>query len=83
MIIRQEEESPIGDYYHDNKIEALFNDIKNSVDEFDVESEVLKLNIDALISLLKSFRTHVTLVEKNYTKYIHQKNLRDKYNVDV
>ena len=41
MIIRQEESTPIGNYFHDNGILKLFDKIQEMVDEFEVDTDKL------------------------------------------
>ena len=64
MLIRQEEETPVGDYYHDYRIEPLFNEVKSTVDEFEFDSEVLKMNIETLMTRLKGLRNFIVSLEK-------------------
>lgn len=83
MLIRQEEETPVGDYYHDYRIEPLFNEVKNTVDEFEFDSEVLKMNIETLMTRLKGLRNFIVSLEKTAMKSNYQQELKDKYNVDL
>lgn len=61
MIIRQEENTPIGNYFHDNGILKVFDMLQDEVDEFEVETENIKAYCDNLITSLKGF-------EVNYRK---------------
>lgn len=83
MLIRQEEKTPVGDYYHDYRIEPLFNEVKSTVDEFEFDSEVLKMNIETLMTRLKGLRNFIVLLEKTAMKSNYQQELKDKYNVDL
>lgn len=80
MTIRQEENTPIGNYFHDNGILKIFEKIKDQVDEFEVDTEELSTDIDFLISSLKGLKITVKKAETEYTKYVAMKELKDKTN---
>lgn len=77
MIIRQEEETPIGNYFHDNGIMKLFSKITDIVDEFEVDTERLKLLCDELSTKVKQLRNFITSVEKAELKKSIKKEVQD------
>lgn len=77
MIIRQEEETPIGNYFHDNGIMKLFSKITDIVDEFEVDTERLKLLCDELSTKVKQLRNFITSVEKAELKKSIKKEILD------
>lgn len=81
MTIRQEESTPIGNYFHDNGILKIFEKIKGQVDEFEVDTEELSTDIDFLISSLKGLKITVKKAETEYTKYVSMKELKDRTNM--
>jgi len=80
MTVRQEENTPIGNYFHDNGILKIFEKIKDQVDEFEVDTEELSTDIDFLISSLKGLKITVKKAETEYTKYVSMKELEDRTN---
>lgn len=82
MIIRQEESTPIGDYFHDNGILKTFEKIKETVDEFEVDSEELMTDCDFLISALKGLKVQIGKVEAEYKKYLAVKERKEELNND-
>jgi hypothetical protein len=76
MTVRQEENTPIGNYFHDNGILKIFEKIKDQVDEFEVDTEELSTDIDFLISSLKGLKITVKKAETEYTKYVAMKELK-------
>jgi len=64
MMVRQEETTPIGDFFHDSGMMKVFEDIKDTVDEFEVDTELLESRCDQLISLTKSLKAKIKGVEK-------------------
>lgn len=77
MIIRQEEETPIGNYFHDNGVMRLFSKITDIVDEFEVDTERLKLLCDEMSTKMKELKAFVNSVEKAETKKSIQKEVQD------
>ena len=57
MLIRQEETTPIGDYFHDCGIFQVFNKLAEEVDEIDVETTELNVFCDSLIQSLKGLKS--------------------------
>ncbi len=81
MTVRQEENTPIGNYFHDNGILKIFEKIKDQVDEFEVDTEELSTDIDFLISSLKGLKITVKKAETEYTKYVAMKELKEGYDL--
>lgn len=77
MIIRQEEETPIGNYFHDNGVMKLFSKITDIVDEFEVDTERLKLLCDEMSAKVKELKAFVNSVEKAEIKKSIQKEVQD------
>lgn len=77
MIVRQEENTPIGDYFHDNGILRVFEKIQNTVDEFEVDTDNLNLYCDTLINALKGLKGQIKKVEAAWTKYKSQEKMSD------
>lgn len=72
MIIRQEETTPIGDYFHDSGIYQIFNQLSSRVDDFDIDTTQLCNWTDNLISTLKGFKSHVKKCETEYQKHLNE-----------
>lgn len=77
MIIRQEEETPIGNYFHDNGVMKLFSKITDIVDEFEVDTERLKLLCDEMSAKVKELKAFVNSVEKAELKKSIKKEIQD------
>ena len=81
MTIRQEESTPIGDYFHDSGILKLFEHIQNSVDEFEVDTIELSEYCDTLINSLKGLKGQIKKVESAWVKRKAQESLSDRVNI--
>lgn len=77
MIVRQEEETPIGNHFHDNGTFRLFSKISDIVDDFEVDTERLKLLCDEMSAKIKELKSFVCSVEKAELKKSVQKEVRD------
>lgn len=77
MIIRQEETTPIGDYFHDSGVWQIFNQLSNVVDDFEVNTDELNLWIDNIVSSLKGLKGHIKKCETEWTKMLNQQKLND------
>ena len=71
MIIRQEENTPIGNYFHDPGATTLFNAISSSVDEFEVDTEQLFVWCDRMITAMKGLQGLLKRIEKEEIKKLH------------
>lgn len=78
MIVRQEEQTPIGDYFHDSGVWQVFNRLNSCVDEFEVNTDELNTMIDNLISNLKGLKGQIKKCESEYMKYLQQQKLNDE-----
>ncbi len=83
MLIRQEESTPIGDYFHDNGILKLFDKIQETVDEFEVDTDKLNSYCDLLVTSLKGAKTQIKKVETAWVKHKAQEELSDSVNFGV
>ena len=80
MTIRQEENTPIGNYFHDNGILKVFEMLQEEVDEFEVETENIKAYCDNLITSLKGLKSITEKTESEYAKKKAQRDLKDRLN---
>lgn len=80
MIIRQEETTPIGDYFHDSGMMKVFERLQNTVDEFELDTTDIETYCDNLITSLKSLKAITKKAEIEYTKVKNQKKLKDSIN---
>ena len=72
MKIRQEESTPIGNYFHDSGIEKDIRIIEETVDEFDVDTDDLCFHIDETIGKLKSLKAQIAKVEAAWVKHLRK-----------
>lgn len=77
MILRQEEETPLGNYFHDSGMLRLFNLIENSVDEFIVDTERTKALCDELSVKAREFKNFIAAVEKEELKKAVKKEVQE------
>lgn len=77
MILRQEEETPLGNYFHDSGMLRLFNLIENSVDEFIVDTERTKALCDELSAKAREFKNFIIAVEKDELKKAVKKEVQE------
>lgn len=77
MIVRQEEETPIGNHFHDSGTLRLFSRISDIVDEFEVDTEHLKLLCDEMSVKIRELKAFICSVEKAELKKSVQKEVRD------
>ena len=75
MKIRQEESTPIGNWFHDNGMMRVFNRISEQVDEFDVDTDELSDCCDCLITLAKGLKAQIKKVEAEWQKRQTQKKV--------
>lgn len=83
MTIRQEESTPIGNYFHDNGILKLFDKIQEMVDEFEVDTDKLNSYCDLLVTSLKGAKTQIKKVEAARAKHKAQEELSDSVNIGL
>lgn len=75
MKIRQEESTPIGDFFHDSGLMKIFNCIRNSVDEFEVDTDELSDLCDRLASAAKMLKGIVRKAEAAYRKHLSDEKI--------
>jgi len=80
MIVSQEENTPIGNFFHDNGILKVFEMLQAEVDEFEIETENIKVYCDNLISSLKGLKSITEKTESEYAKKKAQRDLKDRLN---
>lgn len=80
MNIRQEESTPIGDYFHDSGVMRVFDHLTEEVDEFDVDTERLNTYCESIIASMKGLQQTIKKAEKEYAKYLAQKELKESTN---
>lgn len=80
MNIRQEETTPIGDYFHDSGVKTIFNAIEITVDEFEVNTDQLNSWIDAVINDLKGLKGQIKRTEADWEKMLRQREIEDMKN---
>lgn len=80
MIVRQEEQTPIGDYFHDSGLWTVFNQLSARVDDFEVDTDKVSAWIDDLISNLKGLKSHIKKYEAEYQKILRQQEINDMKN---
>lgn len=83
MVIRQEENTPIGDYFHDSGITKVFEKIANTVDEFEVDTDDLNSLCDSLVTLAKGLKGQIKKVESDWQKHKQMQRVRDSFCGDV
>lgn len=77
MTIRQEESTPIGDYFHDRGIQKIFEKLSEKVDDFEIDTEEINSYCDGLIQSLKGLKAHVKKVESERKKQLAQEKIED------
>ena len=81
MLIRQEETTPIGDTFHDSGILKVMEKLKDTVDEFEVDTDDIQTYCDNLITSLKNLKAVTKKAETEYAKVKAQRELKDSLKV--
>jgi hypothetical protein len=81
MIIIQEETTPIGDTFHDSGILKVMEKLKDTVDEFEVDTDDIQTYCDNLITSLKNLKAVTKKAETEYAKVKAQRELKDSLKV--
>lgn len=68
MIIRQEEKTPLGDFYHNSGIKLTLSLLEKHIDNFRVDTDELNGYADALISKLKNLKNQIKKTEQEWQK---------------
>ena len=77
MNIVQEENTPIGNYFHESGAYTVFNALSSTVDEFEVESDQLNAWCDILINNLKGLKGVIKKCEQQAEKKRRQEEVND------
>jgi len=80
MIIQQEESTPIGNCFHDSGLMKVFEKLKDTVDEFEVDTDDIQTYCDDMIASLKTLKSVTSKAETEYQKLKARKELRDSIN---
>lgn len=83
MIFRQEENSSIGDYFHDSGAWTLFNALSSTVDDFEIDTEQMFVWCDRLITSLKGLQSMLKKCEKEQIKKQHEREVDNMINRGV
>lgn len=78
MTIRQEETTPIGDYFHDSGVWTVFNALCSTVDDFEVESDQLNAWCDMIVNSIKGLKGVISKLEKETEKKKHIDEMNEK-----
>ena len=68
MTIRQEETTPIGDYFHDSGVWTVFNALCSTVDDFEIESDQLNAWCDMIVNSIKGLKSVIKKCEQQTEK---------------
>jgi hypothetical protein len=82
MIVRQEENTPVGDYFHDSGVLQTFNSLEESVDEFEIDTEEIMAQCDLIIEAIKGLKAFTKKVEASYSKYIQQQKIIGEHKIN-
>lgn len=80
MIIRQEESTPIGDYFHDRGILKTFEKLTDSIDNFNLDTDTVNSYCDVLIDSLKGLKTFIKKIEGDIRKQRAASEIADSVN---
>lgn len=75
MIIRQEESTPIGDFFHDSGVSKVFDALATTVDDFEVNTERLSSWCDFIIDKIKGLKGQIKKIETTCKKSNQEINL--------
>ena len=81
MMIRQEETTPIGNTFHDSGILKVMEKLKDTVDEFEVDTDAIQTYCDNLITSLKNLKAVTKKAETEYAKIKAQRELKDSLKI--
>lgn len=77
MNIKQEENTPIGDYFHDSGVWTVFNALASTVDDFDVDTEQLNAWCESIVKSLKGLQGIIKKCETQYAKHLQMQKIED------
>ena len=78
MKLIQEEESPIGNCFHESGVTTIFNALAQTIDEFEVESDQLMAWTDHIIKSMKQVQAAIKDCERKQIKKIHERDIEDR-----
>lgn len=78
MIIKQIDETPIGNNFHDSGVTTIFNALAQTVDEFEVESDQLNAWCEHIIKSMKMIQSVIKDCEKKQIKKMHEQDIEDR-----
>lgn len=77
MRIRQEENTPIGDYFHDSGAKSAFGSLESIVDDFDLDTDTVAALCDKVIECMKGLKGQVKKVESAWVKQVSQDRISE------
>ena len=77
MKIRQEENTPIGNYFHDSGVKTIFDALATKVDSFDVDTDQITAWCDIVIRDLRGLQGLVSKCEKEWIKKQHEEEVEE------
>lgn len=80
MRVRQEENTPIGNYFHDSGVTTVFNALAQTVDEFEVETDQLNAWCEHIVKSIKGLQSHIKACEKEWVKHEQQREINSMIN---
>lgn len=69
MIVRQEESTPIGNFFHDSGVSKVFTALETTVDDFEVNTDQLLSWCDFIVDKIKLLKGQIKKVETAQKKY--------------
>lgn len=78
MLIKQEETSPICDWYDSHHLSSMFREIEKQSGDRVVDTMLLKTYLDETQKVMKDFGNYIDQVEKKLEKQDAQAQFREK-----
>lgn len=72
MKFVQQENTPIGDYFHDSGVYTIFNALMSTVDDFEVDTDQLNAWCGIIINDIKGLQNFIKKIEKEEIKKMHE-----------
>ena len=83
MNIRQEESTPIGDYFHDSGAWSAFNSLESIVDDFDIDTDTVTALCDKVIEAMKGLKARMRKSEIEWLKQKKREELDELMKIDI
>lgn len=80
MKVRQEEDSPIGNCFHDSGVTTVFNALAQTVDDFEIDTDQLNAWCEHIIKSMKTLQYQIKDYEKKQIKKMHERDIADMVN---